>query len=148
MRPGARRIAVVALAVSFALAQAPAAGTISQPSRLPLLSREGTLVWRFEGLLHRIFGNRTVWVAHGNNFSCAGSCGPLAKYSPYRYVFRRSRAAGFILASRHFRAGAFGNYAAPLLVRGEAVACNRRRTTFLVSYADAIGLALGCLPPA
>jgi hypothetical protein len=135
----AAALALVTISPSFANAASSA----------PTLTGQGRLVRDLEGLLHKTFGNKSVWTTNGNDFACAGSsCVPLAKYSPYFYIFQTSTNTPFVLSTHHFAQVSFGNYPYQILVKGESVACNARHTSYLIAYSDAEGLALACLAPA
>ena len=141
-------ILVLLTVVSLALASAASPKLRSRHGADPSgLTAQGALISKFEGLLRRTFGNRQVWVVKGDDFACAGACGPLSKYQPYSYVFASSQSSPFVLSGRYFKNGAFGNYPYPILVRGKSVACDAKATTFLVGYGDAFGLTLACLAP-
>lgn len=141
---------LIAVVMAFAamVFESTASANGKQTLSSPTLTNQGRLLLNLEGLLRRTFGSRQVWTTHEGDFVCAGSsCGPLAKYSPYFYVFLSPSASPFVLSEKHFQQGAFGNYPYQILVRGESVACNASQTTFLVAYSDAEGLALGCIHP-
>ena len=89
------------------------------------------------------FGTRPVCGSgrYAEDFT-AGSCAPLAVYSPYFYVFRRARHSRFHVTSK--KARDFGNYPVPVLIRGRNIAWSKRETTFLIKYVDGAGLTLGC----
>lgn len=147
------RFLAVCLVLLAALPPLAARGATSS-QRLPkpsnataVLSTQGHLLWNFEALLVRTFGRRPVSVSGQENFSCAGLCAPLSKYSPYRRVFANPTGSTFHLTARRFPAGAFGNYPEPVLIRGHTVACNARETRFLIADGDSVSLTLGCLAP-
>jgi hypothetical protein len=95
------------------------------------LSANGRLLWQFEALLHDVFGNRAPYASSASydaNFACAGSsCFPHASWDPYAYSFAHARGSSFRLKSRHFPAGAFGNYPVPLRINGLYIACDALR---------------------
>lgn len=111
------------------------------------LTQGGRVLWNFEALLRRAFGQRRVWVSRGENFSCAGLCAPASTYSPYRFTFASPTNSVFHLSSRKFKDGDFGNFPAPILVRGRSVACNPIESRFLIRYRNAASFALACLTP-
>ena len=135
------------LVVAFAAA-AIAAGTVSARTDGPPhgLSNRGRALWNFEALLHDKFGNRLVCTRNGSLNFVAGSCSPLATWSPYFYVFATARHSAFHTIARKPR-GSFGNY--PVLVRvvGEFVACGPRSRTFLIEYSDAAAFTVDCIAP-
>jgi hypothetical protein len=118
----------------------------------PGLTTKGRLLWNFEGLLSKNFGDRQPSLSDCRrpcdlDFSCAGICSPLSRFSPYWYVFRRHNSTGLHISSKNMRSADFGNYPKPVLLRGMAVACDKHEKRFLVEYADAASFTLGCLAP-
>jgi hypothetical protein len=83
----------------------------------------------------------------GLNFTggrvASGACSPLAVYSPYVYVFAHAQQSAFHISSKK-KVGGFGNYPAPVLIRGRPIACNARETQFLIRYLDAISFTVDC----
>jgi hypothetical protein len=113
-------------------------------STSPKATRDGRMLWQFEALLHDTFGNHPV-CASGRwrqNFT-AGSCIPLATFSPYSDVFAGAHGSRFHVTST--RALDFGVYPQPVLIRGRNIACDPRERTFLVEYVDAASLTLACM---
>jgi hypothetical protein len=82
---------------------------------------------------------------HGGLDFVTAPCAPLATFSPYRPTFAHARHSGFHVA--HVRGIDFGNYPAPVLIRGHGVACDARERTFLIEYRDAAAFSLACLRP-
>lgn len=111
------------------------------------LTAQGRLISNFEALLRTTFGMRAVFVSKGENFSCAGTCAPLSTYSRYWFVFKSPARTTLHLSKRKFGSEAFGNYPAPVLIRGQSIACNTGETRFLVVYRNAASFTLGCLAP-
>jgi len=131
----------VTLAVALAVL-----ATTGPPSGL---SAEGHALWNLDALLHDTFGARPVCVPSSTRrFNLTtGPCGPLSAFSPYFPTFVAARHSAYHLTSRNVLKMDFGNYPAPVLVRGRGVACNRVETRFLVELSDAASFTLDCLAP-
>lgn len=117
----------------------------------PGLSANGKLLWQFEALLHDVFGSRRPYASSASynaNFACAGNtCFPHAKWDPYVYTFANARHSRFVLRSRTFQPGSFGNYPVPLRINGLYIACNRNATSYLTAVGGVAGFALSCEKP-
>jgi len=111
------------------------------------LTAQGRLLSNFEALLRTAFGTRAVFASRGENFSCAGACAPLSTYSRYWFVFKSPARSTLHLSKRKFGSEVFGNYPAPVLIRGQSIACDLAATRFLVVYRNAASFTLGCLAP-
>jgi hypothetical protein len=145
-----RRLIVVTILLAW-VAIAPAAsvardnGAANSPAGL---SADGRLLWEFEALLHDVFGDQQPYASSSSNdtnFACAGSsCFPHARWDPYSYIFSNARKSSFLLKSRTFAPGAFGNYPVPLRINGLYIACGPKASTFLTSVGGAAGFALSC----
>jgi len=143
----------LAVAASGALlvrgSQDSSSAVVSETSRQPPggLTARGRLLWNLEALLGQTFGDREVSASARANFSCAGSCAPLAKYSLFRYTFMRPRGSSFHASSRRIRDASFGNYLIPVRIRGRVIACDRSERRFLVKHLNGVSLTLACLVP-
>jgi hypothetical protein len=137
----------ISLAILLVVALIATGAVQNGQSGGPSLSAQGRLLYNFEGLLTKSFGNRSVYAARPMNFSCAGICAPASRYSPYRFVFRQPHNSSFHVTRRRFRDGDFGNFPIPVLIRGHAIACDVQDAHFLVEYRNAASFALGCLAP-
>jgi hypothetical protein len=149
MRIRVTLLALVAMAVYGAVSAPEVVAGMS-----PSLSAAGQRLWQFEALLNDSFRSRIV-SAHGSasstgyiNFACRGACAPLAYWSPYFFTFTGARHSKFHLSNLSPKrlAGTFGNYPVLIAVKGHPVACDRRERRFLITYADAVGFSLDCLP--
>jgi hypothetical protein len=140
------------------LVAATAIGAMSAPDSSagapPGLSPAGQRLWQFEALLNDTFHSRVV-SAHGSasttgfiNFACRGFCAPLSYWSPYLFTFTGARHSIFHLSNLSAKriAGTFGNYPVLVVMKGHPVACDRHERRFLITYGDAVGLSLDCLP--
>jgi hypothetical protein len=112
----------------------------------PGLSKNGTALWGFEALLHDKFGNRAVCTRSGSFDFVANGCTPLAKWTPYFYVFANAHRSPFHTTAVR-PSGIFGNY--PVLVRvgGKYVACDPKVRTFLIEFRDAKNFSVACGAP-
>jgi hypothetical protein len=120
----------------------PSLGATHSGGAAPELTGRGQVLWQFEALLRDTFGRKAVFV-RGGNFSCAGNgCGPLSVWSPYFFTFAGARGTRFHLAPRP--AGSFGQHAAPVLVRGKAVACSASGGQFVIRYLLAYSFTVDC----
>src|ERR1041385_2498365 len=93
-----RLVAVLAVVLTLAIVAACGAarlGRFEQAGPPAGLTSQGRLLWNFEALLHKTFKTRVVSVSSGLydslNFSCAGWCGPNAKYLHYKFTFADAR---------------------------------------------------------
>jgi hypothetical protein len=126
---------------------APLGDRSSASTSVPVgLTAEGRLLWNYEALLHRNFGQRRpsippIGSAEGV-VSCTGLCN-----LPYRYVFSRTGASTMYVTPRGPRGVDFGNYPDPMLLHGKLIACSRAGQRMLVEYLDAASFTLGCLEP-
>jgi hypothetical protein len=111
------------------------------------LTAQGRMLWNLEALVRKTFGNRKVSVSGRANFSCSGTCMPLATFSRYVFTFDRPSNSSFHISSKSLRNATFGNYPIPVRIRGKPVACDRSEKRFLVRYLSAVSFTLGCLEP-
>ncbi|MDP9226758.1 MAG: hypothetical protein M3P18_23535 [Actinomycetota bacterium] len=130
------------VACAALLIAAPAWGTTDPPAGL---ASGGRARWSFEALLHDTFGQRMVCVRGTSLNFVAGDCAPLATWEPYFYEFATTHHSAFRLSMKHFPRSYFGNYPEPIEVNGHLVACDHAETSFLVRFADAVGLSHGCV---
>jgi hypothetical protein len=114
------------------------------------LTRQGRLLWNFEGLLRKTFHAQIVSASSGLfeslNFSCAGWCGPNAAYLHYEFTFAHPAGSSFHVSKRRYVGGTWGNYPRGVLIRGHMIACNAKETEFLISwvYRSTASFTLGC----
>jgi len=115
---------------------------------VPSLTSSGALLESFEALLIRTFGQEPVFVSSGNDFSCSGTCEPLASYSPYTFTFTEPTGSGLQIATSSPPSGSsFGNYPTPILIKGRYITCDNANTKYLVRYRDDASFTLTCLAP-
>src|ERR1035441_9183656 len=106
----------------------PAATTRKSGSVKLSLTPSGSLLWRFESLLHREFGIRGVCspaVAPNRETAVnlprqTNDCTPLSKYALYQYVFKTVENSCLSLSSRKLSLGARGNNAMTIDSGGRA----------------------------
>lgn len=119
--------------------------------RAPVLSQQGKLLWNFESLLAQTFGNKQPYASGklnvSENFSCAGSCGPLSTYSAYTYTFVDLGKSSMKISNADISKDSFGNYPVPVLIRGKAITCNSAGTEFLVINRADTSFTLMCAAP-
>jgi hypothetical protein len=156
-------VAVVVAGVALGVAYGPGGSTPSgrqhQTQAAQTLSRltgttitsSGRLLWDFEALLRRSFGNRQPWVDGTSsgylNFDCSGDCSPLSTYFPYSYTFSNPMSLAFHISKQNYHGWSFGNYPEPVLINGMIIACNSQESTFLIRYSDTSSFTLACIAP-
>lgn len=153
LRRQMRRLSVLAAGLAFAVAALGGAvpvsgsGNVGSPSGL---TSQGRLLWNFEALLRETFNRPVVSASTGLNdslnFSCAGWCGPNAKYLHYKFTFAPNRGSTLHVSKRRYTGGSWGNYPRGILIRGHLVACNAEETQFLISWVfrSMASFTLGC----
>ena len=141
--------ATLTLAV-VALSGAAPGGSSNRLSAPRGLTPQGRLLWNFEALLQQTFNRRIVSASSGLNgalnFSCAGWCGPNAKYLHYEFTFAGARGSTLHVSKRRYTGGTWGNYPRGILIRGHLIACNAKETRFLISWVfrSMASFTLGC----
>ena len=141
-----RKILTFVVIAALALGLSPLAS--STTTRAPTgLSAAGQALWNFEALLRDTFGSRQPCEAGGSLNFVANGCAPLASYEPYIYVFADAHGSAYHLAAVSLAPVAFGNYPVPVRIDRLYVACNSRRTSYLIAYGDAAGFSFACLAP-
>jgi len=112
------------------------------------LTFEGRLRLNLELLLRETFGKKQPSVTGWSDFSCAGVCSPLAKYSPYIYEFSPSSSgSSFRLGPRANADSYYGNYAQPVLIKGRTIECGTSPSEVLVELSDSANYDLHCAFP-
>jgi hypothetical protein len=136
-----RWLTMLGAAIVLVLVTLGGAGTIagSESAGAPSgLTQQGRLLWNFEALLRDTFYTPVVSASTGPNealnFSCAGWCGPNARYLHYRFTFSNARGSSLHISKRKYTGGTWGNYPRGILIRGHLIACNREETRFLISW--------------
>jgi hypothetical protein len=117
----------------------PAATTRKSGSVKLSLTPSGSLLWRFESLLHREFGIRGVCspaVAPNRETAVnlpgqTNDCTPLSKYALYQYVFKTVENSCLSLSSRKLSLGALGNNAMPIEIGGRVFTCGGNDPEYL-----------------
>ena len=148
-----QRLSVLAASLALAVAAlggaAPVSGSrdVGPPSGL---TPQGQLLWNFEALLRETFNRPVVSASMGLNdslnFSCAGWCGPNAKYLHYKFTFAPNRGSTLHVSKRRYIGGSWGVYPRGILIRGHLVACNAEENRFLISwvFTSMASFTLGC----
>ena len=141
-------LALALLIVGGAARPVRGSGDVGPP---PGLTQQGRLLWNFEALLRDTFGNHsavsaTTGLNDSLNFSCAGWCGPNAKYLHFRFTFAEARGSAFHVSKKRYVGGTWGNYPRGILIRGHLIACDARETKFLISWVfrSTASFTLGC----
>lgn len=112
------------------------------------LTHQGALLFGLEALLRKRFGHRNVctWDKDPRSrWNFTDACAQLSDFPRYRYTFADPGETSLHPAAVYDRYLTFGNYPEPVLVQGHLVLCGARPRRFLVDYASAQALTLGCL---
>lgn len=142
-----------AAGIVFVLAALGGAGPVAGSERAGPpsgVTQQGRLLWNFEALLRDTFDRRVVSASSGLNgalnFSCAGLCGPNARYLHYKFTFSNARGSSLHVSKRRYIGGSWGNYPRGILIRGHLIACNADETRFLISWVfrSMASFTLGC----
>jgi len=136
--------ATVVAALVLATGGGAATGTTIAVSTGPPsgLTERGRVLWQFEALLHDTFGGRLVCATGRWRLNFTTTCGALAYYSPYDYVFAGARGSAFHISSK--KACCYGNYPQSVLIRGQNIACNTGEKRFLVANMARVHFSLWC----
>ncbi len=132
-------VAALVLATGGGAATATTATSAGPPGGL---TERGRALWQFEALLHDRFGGREVCATGRWRLNFTTTCGALAYYSPYDYVFAGARGSAFHISSK--KACCYGNYPQSVLIRRRNIACNARETMFLVANMARVHFSLSC----
>ena len=135
-------VAVTALVLGAGGGAATAMTTAVSTGPPSGLTERGRVLWQFEALLHDTFGGRKVCATGRWRANFTTSCGALALFSPYDYVFAGARASAFHISSK--KACCYGNYPQSVLIRRRNIACNAGETMFLVVNPARVHFSLSC----
>jgi len=106
------------------------------------LTERGRVLWQFEALLRDTFGGREVCATGRSRNNFTTTCGALAFFSPYDYVFAGARGSAFHVSSK--KACCYGNHPQSVLIRRRNIACNVRETMFLLVNLARVHFSLSC----
>jgi hypothetical protein len=150
------RIAVSVATVAITVNIAIATGSLASPSQVVRtgsvvpLSSAGATEWNFEALLRQTFGSGPICSLSTKpgtplNFPKNDQdCTPLAKYSPWIFDFTDlGRSTFHVMTKKYTQKGWIAN-AAPVLIGGKLVACNKSGTQVLMGFSDEPSDAIGC----
>ena len=134
--------AVAVLVLGTGGGAATATTTAVSTGPLSGLTERGRVLWQFAALLHDTFGGREVCATGRWRLSFSTTCGALADFSPYDYVFAGARGSAFHISSK--KACCYGNYPQSVLIRRRNIACNARETMFVVANMARVHFSLSC----
>lgn len=147
-----RAVLIATLAIATSLILGSAATSTAAASGPPSgLTETGRVLWNFEGLLTRTFGQAdnvgVKTLDYSADFVGWNDSGcDMASCQDFSFSFAPHSSTAFHLAAVR-PSGSFGNYPVLVRVQGDYVACNAAGTEFLIAYGDTMNFGLDCLKP-
>jgi hypothetical protein len=153
------RIIVATVSVVFLASGAAVAGAAGAPkhavsaSSIARLSSAGATEWNFEALLRETFGSDGLGricsinsrPGYPLNFPKNDhGCTPLATYSPWIFDFTHLGKSAFHVTSRDYTVQGWVANAAPVLIEGKIIACDKSGRQVLMGYSDEPSDAIEC----
>jgi hypothetical protein len=142
-------IAVVAAALTVnsavVISASASPDSVVKAGSVVRLSSAGATEWNFEALLRETFGPGVICSLSSKpgtplNFPKNDEdCTPLAKYSPWIFEFKDLGTSSFHVTSQYYTQKGWVANAAPVLIEGKLIACNRSGMRVLMGFSDAIG---------
>lgn len=114
------------------------------------LSRNGATEWNFEALLRETFGSGVICSVSSKSGTPLNfpkddqDCTPLAKYSPWIFDFADLGRSLFHVMTKKYTQKGWVTNAAPVLIEGNLIACNKSGTQVLMGYSDEPTDAIEC----
>jgi hypothetical protein len=114
------------------------------------LTSDGATEWNFEALLRETFGSAPICSLSSKPGSPVNfpkndhGCSPLARYSPWIFDFKDLGQSSFHVMSKEYTQKGWVTNAAPVLIEGDLVACNKSDTQVLMGYSDEPSDAIEC----
>jgi hypothetical protein len=145
-------IAAIAIAANTAIAADSFAGPsqVVSAGSVARLSSAGATEWNFDALLRETFGSGLICSLASNSGSPLNfpkndeDCTPLAMYSPWIFDFKDLGISSFHVMSKKYTQKGWVANAAPVLIEGNLIACNKSGTQVLMGFSDEPSGAIGC----